>query len=379
MLSISERPQILSEVCGHKSVKTYLKGCLDGNEIKLPNVMFFTGSTGLGKTTLTKIIAKTINCHKPVKNKDGYFDPCNECGSCKDIMSEKFNRDVIFYSGSVDKTDSVSKVTDRLSYPANYEKNTIVIVDEVQNLHDSALSVFLNETEKTKSNVYFIFLSMDAGKKSKALNALYGRSQKFNLTPPSQDDIIEYVINMLEKNNMLESIPVEFFSEGLPVIVNDTSLGLRGIIQNVERCIMSKLWTEKEISQELGIVSESTLFKMIDSLLNKDESVIFDLQNIDVKTFYESSKAILMKALQFKVYNPDNNRSGVAKYSFHRNIIDLINNVYLKTENSVYYTDNIFIANVCLYLMGNNVKVLNENIETKQEVKPVRQRVPVIS
>ena len=85
MLSLNNRPQLLSEMIGQTTILREMKK--RSKSLEFPNYMLFEGETGSGKSTLAFIIAKTLNCKSENK-------PCNECEACQDIINERFRRDV---------------------------------------------------------------------------------------------------------------------------------------------------------------------------------------------------------------------------------------------------------------------------------------------
>jgi DNA polymerase-3 subunit gamma/tau len=375
MYSIDLRPQRIDDMCGSSAIKKYYKNAFkDKDKLTFPQVsMFLSNIPGVGKTTSAKIIAKTLNCKSVVYNKGGYYEPCNECESCKDIISEKYNRDVHRYSGATDRTEDLLKIGDILDYSASFEKNTIILIEEFQALHSAALSSLLLLTEAPKSNIYFIFCSMSADKVSKEIAALKSRSQKFMVNLPETNEVVEYLINLLEKENKLESLPEVFFTEGLPTIASYAVDGLRVIVQNLERCLLSEIYDESTITKELGIINENSAFLLMDRLINKDKSVINDITSTDIPAFYNLSKLLYLKAMTYKVYNPDNDSAGYKKYSKNENLESLID-CYVKTEELSYFQPNVFLYNVCKFLLTSK-QPLQRLVETKEQ-KPL-QRIPV--
>lgn len=376
MFTIEDRPQRVSELCGNKDFKTYYKNSFKTKDFSFPSVsMLLSNTPGLGKSTLAKIIAKMLNCKEPVFNeKEGYYEPCDNCLSCKDIIDEKYNRDVHLYSGATDRTEDLLKIGDILKYPASYEKNTIVLIEEFQNIHASGLSSLLLICENPRPNTFFVFCSMSADKKSKEITALKSRSQRFMLYPPSTDDISEYIINLLDSKKLLDNLPETFFTEVIPALATFQDEGMRGIVANVERCILSELYTEKEVIKELGIISENTVFNLMDRLISKDKNVIHDISALsDLNSFYEMSKSMFFKAIAFKVSNPENETGGWKKYSKNNNLDKLLD-CYVETMRLPYFQPNVFIYYLSKFLLEDNSKVLKETNQ-QPNIVPVRQPV----
>jgi len=295
MYSLEYRPFKLIEMMGHKKIlKEFKKRSLDYD---FPEVMIFSGETGTGKTTLACIVAGILNCTDPLRA-ENEIKPCGECLSCKSILNEKFNRDILFYDGSSMGKPEVEKLKERVEMSPLFDKKKIIIIDEAQNLASSAAKgATLKLLEKKRKDVYFILCTMD---QSKIHKAILDRGQVYKFKPLDAQDIGIYLIRVLKKIN--EEIPESFYSKGMLAIAENSEGSLRKALQYLERCVKGEIYNEDEILDEFGIYSEDKIYSLINRLLSIDSKVLFEInQNKDIVMFYNYTRKLLSDAIIYKI------------------------------------------------------------------------------
>ncbi len=181
-LATKYRPASLSEVMGQETIKQTLQ-----NAVKLGRVAHsyvFYGPRGCGKTTIARILAKTLNCHKP--GKDGA--PCGKCPSCVEIAESK-SLDVIEIDAAsntqVDKVRSV--IVEQAAFAPSRDKYKVYILDEVHMLSTGAFNALLKTVEEPPAHVVFIMATTE---QNKVPATILSRSQCFRFRPISEADII---------------------------------------------------------------------------------------------------------------------------------------------------------------------------------------------
>ena len=268
--SISKRPQKLEDVYGQRDIINTFKNLKTKNK-PIPNVMWFEGRYGCGKTTIAKIIAKTIQC----KNKDADGNPCNECVSCKAIENETFGRNTImFNAGANGLVDPVRELIKQTEFPPMMDGNWVIMVEEAQKLVDGAVQALLKTVEVPRSNVYFIFTSMEEDqnvfemKSMKNFKALKSRCRQFKVQSGSVTDLMMYMKGVLDAENLWNTLPKEFQFQGLQSIANHSNGSYRTAIQTLEECIDGELFTSEALTDHFGIVDDAAVYKALYDILS---------------------------------------------------------------------------------------------------------------
>ena len=259
-LSISQRPRLLKDVFGQNNVIKELLHQQSSHH--WPQAMLLKGPTGTGKTTIAQIIAMAINCQAP----DAEGNPCGECYSCQSIKSESFSRDTHRLDGSQSGKDEVIDITSGMNVAPMYDNNTIIIIEESDQLSAKAKSALLKVLEKPKDNVYFILLSMIT---TGLPMEIQSRCQVYNLRPFITSDIMYALKSILEKENLWESdsIPKSFKMEGLKAIAETSQGSLRAAVQALEKCLVGGYWSIEDIQRNVGALDERQIINIIELLV----------------------------------------------------------------------------------------------------------------
>ncbi len=178
------RPQNFTEVLGQNHIKITLQNEISAN--KLAQAFLFCGPRAVGKTTLARVLAKTVNC---LYRKDGEFEPCNKCSSCLSITEGK-NLDVVeIDAASNTGVDNVRENIigfSRLT-PAN-SKFKVFIIDEVHMLSISAFNALLKIIEEPPTHVIFILCTTEI---QKVPLTIISRCERFDFKRISVSDIVK--------------------------------------------------------------------------------------------------------------------------------------------------------------------------------------------
>ncbi len=220
-LATKYRPAGLSEVMGQETIKQTLQ-----NAVKLGRVAHsyvFYGPRGCGKTTIARILAKTLNCHKPAK--DG--SPCGKCPSCVEIAESK-SLDVIEIDAAsntqVDKVRSV--IVEQAAFAPSRDKYKVYILDEVHMLSTGAFNALLKTVEEPPAHVVFIMATTE---QNKVPATVLSRSQCFRFRPISEADIIE----RLKEVSAAEKMKAE--PEALRLIARSAGGAMRDALTMLDR------------------------------------------------------------------------------------------------------------------------------------------------
>ncbi|MCM8823160.1 MAG: DNA polymerase III subunit gamma/tau [Candidatus Omnitrophica bacterium] len=260
--ALKYRPQNFDEVVGQEKVVTALKNAILKDRIH--HAYLFSGPRGVGKTSLARIFAKSLNCEKGPT-----ILPCEECLSCREI-TKGTSLDVVEIDGASNRgIDEIRELRETVKLSSAHSRYKIYIIDEVHMLTQEAFNALLKTLEEPPPHVKFIFATTHP---QKILPTILSRCQKFqfNLLP------IEKIINKLEAIVKKEGIEID--KSILYAIARSSEGSIRdaeSLLDQLVPVIMSKIKIEDVISF-LGIIDEDTLNKMVKFILEKDITLALD-------------------------------------------------------------------------------------------------------
>jgi DNA polymerase-3 subunit gamma/tau len=177
------RPKNFADVAGHKSVKDILMSEIKNNSV--PNAMLFVGQKGTGKTSLAKILAKTLNCTNIDMNT---CETCDQCENCLMAMNNSHPDIIEFDAASNNGVDEIR----------NIKANVQTLLDEVHMLTTNAFNAFLKTLEEPPAHVTFILATTEL---QKIPATILSRCQVFNFSRLNLDDVKERMKNILVMEN----------------------------------------------------------------------------------------------------------------------------------------------------------------------------------
>ena len=290
------RPQNFEQVVGQKAIKITLENQIQS--LNISHAYLFCGPRAVGKTTLARVFAKSINC---LKRKDDNSNPCNECEACEEITNgsslDVMEIDAASHTG-VDNVRENIIAQSRIS-PSS-RKYKVFIIDEVHMLSISAFNALLKTLEEPPENVIFILCTTEVHKMP---STIISRCQRFDFKKINVSDVVaklKYIIQKEEiraDKNILESIARH--SEGH--MRDDESL-LGQIV-----AISGKNITQKEADLIISRSDIGEIVNLVEMLEKKDSARAIRLSNkvvdegVDLKAFISDLIEILRKILISKV------------------------------------------------------------------------------
>lgn len=262
------RPKNLQEVVGQEHIKKALSNAITLN--KISHAYLFTGPRGTGKTSVARILAKSLNCQQGPT-----LTPCEVCPSCLDIKNSNPMDVIEIDAASNRKVEDARDILEKIQYIPVNGKYKIYIIDEVHMLTKEAFNTLLKTLEEPPENVIFILATTEP---QKVLETITSRCQRFDFRRITTDDIV----NHLKEVSKTEKIKIE--DDALFTIAKNSAGGMRDSLALLDQA--SVLGSEKSINSEdinnlLGRVSFDLLNNLSDSIIqSKPQEAIELLEKI---------------------------------------------------------------------------------------------------
>jgi DNA polymerase III subunit gamma/tau len=318
--TLKYRAKSFSEIFGQPGpIKEFL---VKRKARKISQAYLIKGKYGTGKTSFAQLMAMSIQCLNPKEN----GDPCCECPSCKSIISESFDRDTVMLDGStIGLKDDVIEFASMADSMPMYDPKKVFIIEETDQLSNGAKNALLKILEKPRKNVHFILLSMN---NTGVPAPIQSRCQTFFFKPISTIDTMRALKSIMEKEGLWEdtSIPDTFKTEGLATISNVSQGSLRDAVQILERAISGNYYTLKELYENVGVLDEGTIAKVLLKILN-GECAYAELENYEPLEIFQLGYTILTNANMYKATKYVKNEyfaDQVRAIANHKNFEELI-------------------------------------------------------
>jgi DNA polymerase-3 subunit gamma/tau len=257
------RPSNFSEVAGQAHVLKSLINALD-NE-RLHHAYLFTGTRGVGKTTLARILAKCLNCEEGVSSV-----PCGKCDSCKEINEGRFIDLIEVDAASRTKVEDTRELLDNVQYAPSRGRFKVYLIDEVHMLSNHSFNALLKTLEEPPPHVKFLFATTDP---QKLPITILSRCLQFNLKNLSPQLITEYLGSVLEKESL------EFEAEALWQIAAAASGSMRDALTLVDQAISyceGRVVTDGVIEM-LGVPPQKQVYELLKAMASRSVSTILEL------------------------------------------------------------------------------------------------------
>lgn len=251
------RPNTFEAVKGQKPIITTLKNQIRAGRIG--HAYLFCGTRGTGKTTVSKIFAKAVNCEQPV-----HGNPCGVCAMCKSIGSQTSMNVIEIDAASNNGVDNIREIVEEVRYSPTEGKYKVYIIDEVHMLSAGAFNALLKTLEEPPSYVIFILATTEV---HKIPVTILSRCQRYDFKRISINDIVECLKELLEKEGVLAE------EKALRYLARAADGAMRDALSLLEECIsfyLGQKLTYDNVLEVLGTVDIEVFAKLYRTTIQGD-------------------------------------------------------------------------------------------------------------
>jgi DNA polymerase-3 subunit gamma/tau len=257
------RPPTFDDMAGQEHVLRALINALDND--RLHHAYLFTGTRGVGKTTLARIFAKCLNCEEGVSSK-----PCDKCSACQAITEGRFIDLIEVDAASRTKVEDTRELLDNVQYLPTSGRYKIYLIDEVHMLSTHSFNALLKTLEEPPPHVKFLLATTDP---QKLPVTVLSRCLQFNLKNLSPDCIVDYLKGVLAK----EQVPFE--EAAVWSIARAADGSMRDALSLTDQAIAhgdGKI-VEADLNTMLGSISRSTVLALCQKVAKQDARAVLEL------------------------------------------------------------------------------------------------------
>ncbi len=251
------RPLTFDAVVGQEAITSTLKNSIRNDH--LAHAYLFCGPRGVGKTTVARIFAKTINCQE-VTDK---VEPCNRCESCRAFTESRSYNIHELDAASNNSVDDIRNLTDQIRIPPQIGKYSVYIIDEVHMLSASAFNAFLKTLEEPPVHAIFILATTE---KQKIIPTILSRCQIFDFNRIKVNDMVEYM-QYVAKKEKIEADP-----DALTVIANKADGAMRDALSIFDQMVnfAGTSFGYKEVIENLNVLDYHYYFRITETFLQNN-------------------------------------------------------------------------------------------------------------
>ncbi len=249
VLARKYRPRNFNELVGQNHVSRALTSALDRG--RLHHAYLFTGTRGVGKTTIARILAKCLNCETGVTS-----TPCEICATCRAVNEGRFIDLIEIDAASRTKVEDTRELLDNVPYAPTQGRYKVYLIDEVHMLSTHSFNALLKTLEEPPEHVKFLFATTDP---QKLPITVISRCLQFTLRPLAVDEITTHLTNILNK----ESIASD--QDAIWQIAESAQGSLRDALSLTDQAIAYGQGEihHQDVKEMLGLIDRTIIYDLI--------------------------------------------------------------------------------------------------------------------
>src|SRR3990170_2679324 len=250
------RPRLFSELAGQEHVLRALVNALDHD--RMHHAYLFTGTRGVGKTTIARILAKSLNCERGVSSV-----PCGECSSCREIDEGRFVDLIEVDAASRTKVEDTRELLDNVQYAPVRGRFKVYLIDEVHMLSAHSFNALLKTLEEPPPHIKFLLATTDP---QRLPVTILSRCLQFNLKRLPQSLITKHLAQILDQEKIAYEVPA------LSHIARAADGSMRDALSLLDQAIAyggGKV-TSADVSAMLGSIEQDHVSKLFEVLTKND-------------------------------------------------------------------------------------------------------------
>ncbi len=267
VLARKYRPRNFAEMVGQSHVVQALSNALTSQ--RLHHAYLFTGTRGVGKTTVSRILAKSLNCLGADGQGGITAEPCGVCQACCDIDSGRFVDYTELDAASNRGVDEIQSLLEQAVYKPVQGRFKVFMIDEVHMLTNTAFNAMLKTLEEPPEYLKFVLATTDP---QKVPVTVLSRCLQFNLRPMAPETVLEHLVQVLQAEN----VPAEV--QALRLIARAARGSMRDALSLTDQAIAfgNGQLQEAGVRLMLGAVDRSHVLRLIDALARADGAALME-------------------------------------------------------------------------------------------------------
>ncbi|HEY0635665.1 MAG TPA: DNA polymerase III subunit gamma/tau [Gammaproteobacteria bacterium] len=254
------RPRSFPEMVGQEHVLRALINALDND--RLHHAFLFTGTRGVGKTTVARILAKSLNCETGVSSR-----PCGVCSACREIDEGRFVDLIEVDAASRTKVEDTRELLENVQYSPSRGRYKVYLIDEVHMLSNSSFNALLKTLEEPPPHVKFLLATTDP---QKLPATILSRCLQFNLKRMAPELIRAHLATILEKEGIAAEAPA------LAELARGADGSMRDALSLLDQAIAfgAGKVTTSEVREMLGTIERDRVHALLGHLADGDGAAL---------------------------------------------------------------------------------------------------------